>query len=351
MNRGLSEATVEEAGLEWFRDLGYETRFGTEIAPDGPNPERANFGEVVLLGRLRAALARLNPQLPEAGPRGGSGQAPARGDAVPGRGKPAPSPHDRGRPGRGGRPRRRHHCGRQGLAGRFRRPGQQRLARGQPVHGDREPEQPAPGRGGVRERPAARGDRAQEPGRRGRDASRRLQPAPDLQAGDPLAVPHQRRARHLGRAGGAARLADRQYRVVPALAHGGRDHDLAQGLARVGNPDRGRVREAAIPGLHPGVHSLRERWRRVGQEDRRLSPVPRRAPCGRLHHRRHGAGGRPARRRDLAHPGLGQEPADGVLRRPDRRASGDGEPDPGADHGPQRPATGSCSGPSRAVPT
>ena len=65
MNRGLSEATVEEAGLEWFRDLGYETRFGTEIAPDGPRPERANFGEVLLRGRLRAALARLNPQLPE----------------------------------------------------------------------------------------------------------------------------------------------------------------------------------------------------------------------------------------------------------------------------------------------
>ena len=66
MNRGFSEATVEEAGLGWFRDLGYETRFGAEIAPDGPKPERVSFGNVVLLGRLRAALERLNPHLSQA---------------------------------------------------------------------------------------------------------------------------------------------------------------------------------------------------------------------------------------------------------------------------------------------
>ena len=65
MTWGLSEATVEEAGLGWFEDLGYETKFGSEIAPDGPAPERVNFGDVLLLGRLRNALARLNPHLSE----------------------------------------------------------------------------------------------------------------------------------------------------------------------------------------------------------------------------------------------------------------------------------------------
>ena len=65
MSRGLSEAMVEEAGLGWFEDLGYQTKFGSEIAPDGPAPERVSFGDVLLLGRLRDALARLNPHLPE----------------------------------------------------------------------------------------------------------------------------------------------------------------------------------------------------------------------------------------------------------------------------------------------
>lgn len=64
MTPGLSEATVEEAGLDWFRDLGYEARLGVEIAPDGPAPERVGHGEVLLLGRLRDALARINPHLP-----------------------------------------------------------------------------------------------------------------------------------------------------------------------------------------------------------------------------------------------------------------------------------------------
>jgi hypothetical protein len=46
--------------------------------------------------------------------------------------------------------------------------GEQRLARGQPVHRRRGAAHAPPGRGALRERPAARGDRAQEPGRRER---------------------------------------------------------------------------------------------------------------------------------------------------------------------------------------
>ncbi|MBW7996817.1 MAG: type I restriction endonuclease subunit R [Candidatus Glassbacteria bacterium] len=64
MTHGLSEATVEEAGLAWFEDLGYEIRYGTEIAPEGPAPERVSYGEVLLSGRLRSALKRINPHLP-----------------------------------------------------------------------------------------------------------------------------------------------------------------------------------------------------------------------------------------------------------------------------------------------
>ncbi len=59
----MNEDTVEQATLGYFRDLGYETTFGPDIAPDGKAPERQNWNDVVLVGRLRAAIDRLNPHL------------------------------------------------------------------------------------------------------------------------------------------------------------------------------------------------------------------------------------------------------------------------------------------------
>ena len=53
--------------------------------------------------------------------------------------------------------------------------------------------------------------------------------------------------------------------------------------------------------------------------------------------RRRAASGRQAHRRHLAHPGLGQEPAHGVLCRTDHCPPGDGESDRGRRHRPQRP--------------
>lgn len=61
----LSEDTLaEQPALEWFRELGYEIKFGPDISPGGTHPERDSHGDVVLKGRLRAALERLNPHLP-----------------------------------------------------------------------------------------------------------------------------------------------------------------------------------------------------------------------------------------------------------------------------------------------
>ncbi len=57
------EDTVEQATLGYFRDLGYEAKFGPDIAPDGKAKERENWNEVVLVGRLRNAIDRLNPHL------------------------------------------------------------------------------------------------------------------------------------------------------------------------------------------------------------------------------------------------------------------------------------------------
>ncbi|MFN8187804.1 MAG: HsdR family type I site-specific deoxyribonuclease [Gaiellales bacterium] len=56
-----AESVVEEALLEWLRSLGYQVLHGPLIAPGEPASERETYRDVVLRGRLRAALERLNP--------------------------------------------------------------------------------------------------------------------------------------------------------------------------------------------------------------------------------------------------------------------------------------------------
>ncbi len=60
----LNESIVEDAALEWFGELGYTIGHGPHLAPGDPAAERDGFGEVVLVGRLREAIARLNPGIP-----------------------------------------------------------------------------------------------------------------------------------------------------------------------------------------------------------------------------------------------------------------------------------------------
>jgi len=61
----LNESIVEDAALEWFGELGYAVGHGPHLAPGEPAAERQSFGEVVLVGRLREAIRRLNPAIPE----------------------------------------------------------------------------------------------------------------------------------------------------------------------------------------------------------------------------------------------------------------------------------------------
>jgi len=60
----LNESIVENAALECFEALGYTIGHGPHLAPGEPAAERDSFGEVVLVGRLREAIARLNPAIP-----------------------------------------------------------------------------------------------------------------------------------------------------------------------------------------------------------------------------------------------------------------------------------------------
>jgi type I restriction enzyme R subunit len=67
----LNESTVEDAALEWFEELGYAVGHGPHLAPGEPAAERASFGEVVLVERLRVALRRLNVSVRRSASRGG----------------------------------------------------------------------------------------------------------------------------------------------------------------------------------------------------------------------------------------------------------------------------------------
>ena len=61
----LNESHVEDAALTWFGELGYAVGHGPQLAPGEPAAERDSFGEVVLVGRLRESIRRLNPAIPE----------------------------------------------------------------------------------------------------------------------------------------------------------------------------------------------------------------------------------------------------------------------------------------------
>ena len=68
----MTEDHLEQEVLGWLADVGYTPLDGPDLAPDGSSPERGHYREVVLEGRLRSAIARLNPAIP----------APAREDAL-----------------------------------------------------------------------------------------------------------------------------------------------------------------------------------------------------------------------------------------------------------------------------
>jgi type I restriction enzyme R subunit len=62
----LTESIVEDAALAWLEALGYQVLHGPDIAAGEPGAERSdpNYRDVVLEGRLRQALVRLNRDLP-----------------------------------------------------------------------------------------------------------------------------------------------------------------------------------------------------------------------------------------------------------------------------------------------
>ena len=62
----MTEDQLEQDTLGWLQAIGWGYRHGYDIAHDGPAPERTSYRDVLLAGRLRAAIQRLNPAIPAA---------------------------------------------------------------------------------------------------------------------------------------------------------------------------------------------------------------------------------------------------------------------------------------------
>lgn len=60
----MTEDQLEQEALSWLVETGYRHVCGYDIAPDGPDAERTDYRQPLLIERLRSAIARLNPQVP-----------------------------------------------------------------------------------------------------------------------------------------------------------------------------------------------------------------------------------------------------------------------------------------------
>ena len=62
----MTEDQLEQEALAWLAEVGYQHRHGPELAPEGSTPERSDYRQVLLTGRLRQAITLLNPGVPQA---------------------------------------------------------------------------------------------------------------------------------------------------------------------------------------------------------------------------------------------------------------------------------------------
>nr|WP_198983247.1 type I restriction endonuclease subunit R [Herbaspirillum sp. ASV7] len=60
----MTEDQLEQETLGWLSEVGYSVLNGPDIAYDGPNPERSDYRQILLLTRLKTAIDRLNPLIP-----------------------------------------------------------------------------------------------------------------------------------------------------------------------------------------------------------------------------------------------------------------------------------------------
>lgn len=61
----ITESEVEQVVLDFLSELGYTIINGPNIASDGVHPERDSYSDVVLIERLRNAIDKFNPNIPD----------------------------------------------------------------------------------------------------------------------------------------------------------------------------------------------------------------------------------------------------------------------------------------------
>jgi type I restriction enzyme R subunit len=64
MSKPITEDKIEQLAIEILQSQGWAYTNGKEISPEGLFCERESFSEVVLLNRLRNAIAKINPTIP-----------------------------------------------------------------------------------------------------------------------------------------------------------------------------------------------------------------------------------------------------------------------------------------------
>lgn len=60
----ITENDIELYTIEELEKQGFRYVYGPSIAPDGEEPERQAYHDILLVGRLRAAIQKLNPHIP-----------------------------------------------------------------------------------------------------------------------------------------------------------------------------------------------------------------------------------------------------------------------------------------------
>ena len=60
----LTESSIEQVALDILSELNYKVIYGPDITSDGPKPERQSYADVILIDRLREAVNRINPTIP-----------------------------------------------------------------------------------------------------------------------------------------------------------------------------------------------------------------------------------------------------------------------------------------------
>ncbi|MFC1750924.1 type I restriction endonuclease subunit R [Pseudomonadota bacterium] len=60
----ITEDQLEQLCLDWFKSIGYGYVCGYDMAPDGDNPERSDYRQIILFDRLHTQLQKINPHIP-----------------------------------------------------------------------------------------------------------------------------------------------------------------------------------------------------------------------------------------------------------------------------------------------